>query len=305
MKIDELGDRFYPSAMVNITNRCTLKCRHCFVYRDGNPNEKPARIADEMDTQTMLRTLELLRDRHGIHTMVWMGGEPMLRKDVLTEGVKLFSENTIVTNGTIDLIDLGKVVYVVSLDGPEKVNDVVRGAGCFKRVMRTLERMPDPFEPTVQVQCAVNRENEDHLEELVEQIIDTRVDGMTFSFYIPRRNDTTTLGWKTLEEREPAVRRVMDLRKRYPKFVWNTLDSLELMLPAYSKEVTDNCLPKQYLLPIYLNGKDFEIPFCCAGNDADCDLCGMWGVFHFAAKIKSGADSRYIPPSLSDMMSSA
>jgi MoaA/NifB/PqqE/SkfB family radical SAM enzyme len=189
-------------------------------------------------------------------------------------------------------------VYVVSLDGPEDINDRVRGEGCFKRVLRTLEHIPEPFEPTVQVQCVVTRENEHRLEELLHTIIDTRVDGLVYTFYIPRRNDTTLLAWHSLEEREPAVRRVMELKRRYPDFVWNSQVSLELMLPASSKEVTDNCLPKQYLLPLYLNGKEFEVPFCCAGNDADCDLCGMWGVFHFAAKIKTGGRSRYIPKSL-------
>lgn len=295
MKIDELGDRFFPVAMVNVTNRCTLKCRHCFVYRDGNPNERPRRLPDEMDTGTMLETLKTLRDRHRIHTMVWMGGEPLLRKDVLREGVKLFAKNTIVTNGTIDLIDLGRCIYVVSLDGPEELNDRVRGKGSYARVMRTLGRVPDPFEPTIQVQCVVSRENENHLEELLRAIIDTRVDGLVYTFYIPRRNDTTSLGWHSLEEREPAVRRVMELRARYPKFVWNSEESLELMLPANAKAVTDNCLPKKYLLPLYLNGKEFELPFCCAGNDVDCDLCGMWGVFHFAAKVKAGEPSRYFP----------
>jgi MoaA/NifB/PqqE/SkfB family radical SAM enzyme len=298
MKIDELGDRFTPLAMVNVTNRCTLKCRHCFVYRDGNPNQRPGRLADEMDTHTMLQTLEQLRDRHLIHTMVWMGGEPLLRKDVLTEGVKLFTKNTIVTNGTIDLIDLGPCVYVVSLDGLESVNDPVRGKGSFKRVMRTIGRIPDAFEPTVQVQCVVSRENENRLEELLQLLIDTKVDGLVYSFYIPRKNDTSSLAWKTPEEREPAVRRVMELKRRHPKFVWNTLDSLELMLPATSKEVTDNCLLKTYLLPLYLNGKEFEVPFCCAGNDADCDMCGMWGVFHSAAKVRAGRESRYTPASL-------
>lgn len=298
MKIDELGDRFYPVAMVNVTNRCTLKCRHCFVFRDGNPNERPRRIADEMDTATMIRTLEMLRDRHQIHTMVWMGGEPLLRKDVLREGVKLFAKNTIVTNATLDLIDLGDVIYVVSLDGPEEINDRVRGKGCFKRVLRTLGRVPDPFEPTIQVQCVVTKENENLLEELLKQIIDTRVDGLVYSFYIPRKNDTTSLAWHSLEEREPAVRRVMELKKKYPKFIWNTQKSLELMLPANSKEVTDNCLSKKYLLPLYLNGKEFEVPFCCAGNDADCDMCGMWGVFHMAAKVLTGEESRYNPGSV-------
>jgi MoaA/NifB/PqqE/SkfB family radical SAM enzyme len=298
MKIDELGDRYFPVAMVNVTNRCTLKCRTCFVFREGKPNDPAKRLTDEMDKDMMLETLALLRDRQQIRTMVWMGGEPMLRKDVLREGVKLFEENTVVTNGTIDLIDLGKIVYVVSLDGPEEINDSVRGKGCFKRVMRTLGRVPEPFEPTIQIQCVVNKENENHVEELLQTVIDTRADGLVYSFYVPKSNDTSTLAWKSLEEREPAVRRVMDLKKRYPEFVWNSLDSLELMLAANAKEVTDNCLSKRFLLPLYLDGKEFDVPFCCVGNDVDCDLCGMWGVFHFAAKMNSQAPSRYMPESL-------
>jgi len=295
MKIDELGDRLFPAAMVNITNRCTLRCRHCFVFREGNPNQRPRHLTDEMDTSMMLQTLEQLRDRHQIHTMVWMGGEPLLRKDVLIKGVRLFEENTIVTNGTIDLLDLGNCVYVVSLDGPEAINDHIRGRDSFRRVMRSLGRVPDQFAPTIQVQCVVNKENEAHLEELLQTIIGTRVDGLVYSFYIPRRHDTSSLAWHSLEKREPAVRRVMELKGQYPDFVWNSLDSLELMLPANSKAVTDNCLPKKFLLPLYLNGKEFEVPFCCAGNDADCDLCGMWGVFHLAAKRNAEAPSRYIP----------
>ncbi len=295
MKIDELGDRFFPVAMVNVTNRCTLRCVHCFVYREGNPNERPRHLDEEMDAETMLRTLSVLRDKHEIHTMVWMGGEPLLRKDVLTRGVPLFPENTIVTNGTIDLIDLGRVVYVVSLDGPEEKNDSIRGRGSFKRVLRTLERVPGDFQPTVQIQCVVNKQNESHLEGFLESMMKTKAEGLTYTFYIPRRADESSLAWRSLRERESAVRRVMELKRRYPAFVWNSLESLELMLPENSKEVTDNCLPKKYLLPLYLNGKEFEVPFCCAGNDADCDLCGMWGVFHFAAKAKAGEASRYFP----------
>ena len=76
--------RQYPAAMVNITNRCTLRCKHCFVYRDGNPNDQK----EEMDTPTMLENLAGLKRRHGIRAMLWMGGEPLLRPDVLQDGVK-------------------------------------------------------------------------------------------------------------------------------------------------------------------------------------------------------------------------
>lgn len=32
-------DRNYSTAVVNITNHCNLNCRHCFVFREGNPND--------------------------------------------------------------------------------------------------------------------------------------------------------------------------------------------------------------------------------------------------------------------------
>jgi MoaA/NifB/PqqE/SkfB family radical SAM enzyme len=302
MKIHELGNRYFPVAMVNITNRCTLRCRHCFVYREGNPNRHPKRSSEEMDRFTMLQTLEFLRDKHRIHSMVWMGGEPLLRKNVLCEGLRLFKENTIVTNGTLDLLDLGRCVYVVSLDGPKEVNDPLRGKGSFRRVMNTLHRIPRDFGPTVQVQCVVTRENQERVGELIPALQNTRVEGLTYTFYIPRSHDTSSLAWRTLQEREPAVLRVMELKSRYPEFVWNSMGSLKLMLPENAKEITDHCLPKKYLLPLYLDGKEFDVPFCCAGNDVNCELCGMWGVFHFAAKLKTGTPSRYFPGPFSDLL---
>jgi hypothetical protein len=37
----------YPSAMVNVTNRCNLQCAHCFVYRDGNPNDPDGEMSGD------------------------------------------------------------------------------------------------------------------------------------------------------------------------------------------------------------------------------------------------------------------
>ncbi len=73
---------FYPLAMVNITNRCTLKCKYCFVFREGNPNT-PSK-SNEMPTDIMLKEIKKYKRKYGIYSMVWMGGEPLLRKDVLT-----------------------------------------------------------------------------------------------------------------------------------------------------------------------------------------------------------------------------
>ncbi len=275
--------RQYPAAMVNITNRCNLRCRHCFVFRDGNPNA-PRR---EMDTKSMLENLKALQQRHAIHTMLWMGGEPLLRPDVLREGVKLFPRNHITTNGTIDLIDLPGCIYVISIDGPPERNDAVRGRGTFARVMDTLSRVPKPFGSTVMSQCVVTRANEDVLEELVQCLLPTRIEGLTFSFYVPRARDESQMTWGSLERRDKAVYEALRLKEKYPDFIWNNRRTLELTLSENARAVTDRCPAKQLVLPLYLEGDRFVTPFCCYGNDVDCDLCGAWVVFYLAAKLEA------------------
>lgn len=275
--------RQWPAAMVNITNRCNLKCRHCFVFRDENPTDRER----EMDTETMVKRLGELQVRHGIQTMLWMGGEPLIRQDVLREGTKLFPKNTVTTNGTIDLIDLPRCTYVVSLDGPQEINDAIRGKGSFRRVMKTLSRLPDDFEPTVMIQYVVTKENEGGMEETLHTLRETNAQGMTFSFYVPPRNDTSSLTWGSLERRDKAVREAMRLKELYSEFVWNRRRALELTLSQNAKAVTDKCYAKELVMPLYLDGDRFTRPFCCMGNDVDCDLCGSWVVFNLAAKVET------------------
>jgi sulfatase maturation enzyme AslB (radical SAM superfamily) len=239
-----------------------------------------------METPLMLKKLAELQKRHGIKHMLWMGGEPLLRPDVLSQGIKLFSSNTITTNGTINPIDLPDCIYVISVDGPPEINDAVRGKGTFTKVMNTLARIPDVFAATIMCQCVVTRQNEDSLEELVELLRPTRAEGMTFSFYVPTRNDTSELTWGSLERRDRAVRIVMQLKKKYPDFIWNNRRTLELTLSENARSVTGNCPSKDLVLPLYLEGDNFVTPFCCYGNDVDCDLCGAWVVFYLAARLE-------------------
>lgn len=280
----ESVSRQYPAAMVNITNKCTLRCKHCFVYRDENPNNPRS----EMDTPTMLRKLSDLQKAYGIQLMLWMGGEPLLRPDVLREGAGIFSSNTVTTNGTLDLIELPNCIYVISVDGPPEYNDAIRGKGTFEKVMNTLSRIPDPFGPTVMCQCVVTRQNEDSLGELVDLLRLTRAEGMTFSFYVPPKNDTSELTWGSLKRRDEAVHKVIKLKETHPDFIWNKRRSLELMLSRNSVSVTNDCPAKRYVLPLYLKDEEFVSPYCCYGNDVDCDLCGAWVVFYLAAKLEEG-----------------
>jgi MoaA/NifB/PqqE/SkfB family radical SAM enzyme len=282
----------FPAAMVNITNRCNLTCAHCFVFTDGNPNDPAHDIPDD----EVLAKLERIRDRHGLWTMLWMGGEPMLRWRLLERGVKLFPRNIITTNGTVPLKDFGpNTTYVVSLDGPQDLNDPVRGDGVYAKVRKTLLAIPEGFAPTVQVQCVVTKKNQHRLEELVVDYLDTPVNGMAFSFLTPAEGEHNELTWDDAADREQAVDAVLDLKRRYRGFIWNSTRALELMRPATAKLVTDNCPPLRTVLPLYVEDGEFTNPKCCYGNNADCDRCGGWVVFAHANKL-AGPWDEIVPP---------
>jgi hypothetical protein len=102
---------------------------------------------------------------------------------------------------------------------------------------------------------------------------------------VPRANDTGPDAWASNAERADAVHEVMRLKARYPRFVRNSTRMLELMLEPQCKQVTDACPARDHVLPLYLDGDHFSTPFCCYGNDVDCERCGAWVVFHLAAQF--------------------
>lgn len=291
----ELPDTFsIPGAMVNITNRCNLKCEHCFVFRDANPNVP----VDEPSDDELFGQLETLSRKHDIQYMLWMGGEPMIRRKFLRRGLTLFRRNTITTNGTIPLVDYSEVtdnlLYVVSLDGPRELNDAIRGEGVFDKVLKNVSKLPDDFPHIVQCQCVVTKRNQNALDGFVETIRATSFHHLTFSFLVPSANDDGDDAWATVEERDPAVRTVMRLKEESGGYVRNRIRSLELMLSENDpKNVTNHCPATQTLLPLYLDGKSFVTPFCCYGNDVDCDRCGAWVVFELAARLEEGKAPSY------------
>lgn len=281
-------------AMVNVTNRCNLACEHCFVFRDANPNEP---VNDPTDEE-LYDQIKTLRDKHGLAYMLWMGGEPMIRKKFLYRGLSLFPRNTITTNGTIPLIDYSAVtdnlLYVVSLDGPEDLNDAIRGDGVFRRVLDRISDLPDDFPHVVQAQCVVTKRNQYALGEFLDALSGSKFHHVTFSFHVPGAEDYGPDAWNDVEERDEAVRIVMQLKDESRGFVRNRTRALELMLSENNpKQVTDNCLSAKNLLPFYLEGKEFVTPFCCYGNDVDCDRCGAWVVFDLASRYEENPQPQF------------
>jgi len=284
----DFGERVFRGALVNVTNVCNLSCAHCFVFRADNPN----RPKDKMDDATMLAQLEQLRDKHGIRSMLFMGGEPMVRRDLVLRAMPLFERSSIVTNGTYGIPSAPGHLVTVSLDGPREMNDRIRGEGVFDRVKKSVFERDADDGTTVILQMTLTRLNADGIEPFVEEVKDWPVTGIAFTFYVPSLGDETGLGWEDLRERDLVVDRVMGVKRRFPERVKANIGALKLMKSGRCMEVTgehgETCGLRQ-MLPLYMGeGGNFERTFCCYGNNVDCTRCGAYAVFNGAYHRAAG-----------------
>ena len=92
-----------------------------------------------------IRSLFLRLKQKGIIHMMYVGGEPTLRKNVLEECTNIFQNNWIITNGSIPPLELKNVYYGVSVDGSEACHDEIRGKGSYKRILENYSNRKKTF----------------------------------------------------------------------------------------------------------------------------------------------------------------
>src|ERR1022692_4763896 len=105
----------------DIINVCNLKCVHCYWWTTRMPT------AGELTPEQWRTVIQNSFKKMKIANVTVVGGEPMLRKDV----VQVFSEEmrnrmSVVTNGTHPMIAFNGL-YFVSVDGTEETHNRIRG----------------------------------------------------------------------------------------------------------------------------------------------------------------------------------
>ena len=125
-----------PLVVWNVTNRCNLRCRHCYISAEDRS------YTDELTTDEAKAFLTDIGEM-GCPGVLFSGGEPLVRKDLyeLAEfgaaaglRVVLSTNGTLITPEVAQRLAASGVKYVgVSLDGAREVHDEFRGrAGCFE-----------------------------------------------------------------------------------------------------------------------------------------------------------------------------
>jgi radical SAM protein with 4Fe4S-binding SPASM domain len=154
---DDDGDwrpRALPDEVAfKLTNRCDLRCAHCYQWNAEGYHRRlaAAELRVDLDLAIVSRVLEATRPVQS-NVYLW-GGEPLVYRD--WEGlVELLVADprwiSVCTNGTLvekrlpSLEKLGRYLEVsISLDGFEAEHDAVRGHGAFARTWRGIEVLRD------------------------------------------------------------------------------------------------------------------------------------------------------------------
>lgn len=126
---------------IYVTNKCDLRCRHCFMYAGDS-------VENELSFQEIIDIIRASKAM-GCEKIILSGGEVSTRPD-LAEIVQ-FSKRQglyvqLMTNGyswskeSIDKIAPYIDEVQISVDGyNEKTNSLIRGKGAFRRALRSLD----------------------------------------------------------------------------------------------------------------------------------------------------------------------
>lgn len=261
----------YAVGSIDVTNRCNLRCEHCYFFAEDHKGEK------ELSVEGWVAKLEEMKAAgHPMLLCTWVGGEPLVRRNLIEVGRKYFRHNTIVTNGTMELPAWTDCNYVISIDGTEEAFARMRAPGIYQKIKENVMRHP---ELKIQISCVLTSITKDCIEELVAEWGPLARGGIIFDFFTPVTNldEALWLDWPT---RDRLIDQILALKRKYPGTI-NMMDStLELMRSTNARRVTDNC---EFRLKAFTLGPTGEHKGkCMMGDNADCDRCGCVVPFHMA-----------------------
>ncbi len=219
------GEHIPPFLIASITSSCNLHCAGCYsrsnhACSDAAPTEQ---LSDQ-EWGEIFREAEQL----GMSFILLAGGEPLLRKDVITQAS--FYENIlfpIFTNGVFlgeDYVSLfhkhRNLFPVLSIEGNEAATDARRGAGIYKRMLQNMKVLSERgilFGASI----TVTTENLDEVysTEYLSQLAALGCKAVIFVEFVPVTEEATYLA-PDEAQREMMQLRMAALRKEMPEMVF-------------------------------------------------------------------------------------
>ena len=269
----------YGSA--DIINVCNLHCSHCYWWKTRR-NEK-----DELSIEEWRKLIKETFKKHHVYIVTLVGGEPLMRKEVIeTFCDEMPRRVCVVTNGTYPLPRFNNLYfYWVSLDGTEQIHDSIRGKGSYARTNKNIldyikgpPRKGKPAWKDIWITMTINSLNYKTIQDLILEWKGV-INKIGFQFHTPFA-DNDPLWFEYGETRNNVIDKIIELKRKYPNFIMNTVKQLQLMKGSWGgiKTTPVDC-PSWAILSLDHKGK-IKHPCCIGSSDTKalkpiCEKCGV------------------------------
>ncbi|MBI5074346.1 MAG: radical SAM protein [Nitrospirae bacterium] len=197
-------DPFEFFIQLHLTERCNLKCKHCYQTEDRPKEMSLAEIVLLIDEVSCM--LDDWRQAYAIDlssSFTVTGGEPFLRSDlfeVLEELRKNAIDTYMLSNGTLitrelsaRLAAIGVKGVQISIEGSEEVHDSIRGAGSFASSLKGIRNILDAgIELTLNT--TLSELNADCFMDVIDLASSTGAQRVGFSRLVPSGSGAILLG---------------------------------------------------------------------------------------------------------------
>jgi MoaA/NifB/PqqE/SkfB family radical SAM enzyme len=257
---------------VDVTNQCNLRCDHCYFF------EQDHAVQWSLE-QWRVKFERMKTEGFRFYQCTWVGGEPLLRPEIIELGRQYFKYSTVTTNGSLPLPDWKEVSWYISVDGGRRHHEQMRNTpGLYDTIKRTIERS-EGLKITIAF-CITSENFGDISESLAEWNSNPKVRNMVFSFITPIRGLDDSL-WLDWDEKDRILELLKDKKKIYGDFIVNSERALTLMKSGRSRSVTDCCPFAEKSFALGPDGIAKEP--CMLGPKADCDRCGCVVPFYLSS----------------------
>ncbi len=273
-----------PSLSIEITRECPLRCPGCYAYEDmhlGGPNLRS--LTDYKGDELVRRVLALVDEHKPLHLSI-VGGDPLVRYRELETLLPLLAAQEIhvqvVTSAFRPIpaawASIPRLRLTVSVDGLQPEHDMRRKPAVYEKILRNIEAQH------VAIHCTITGamvQRNGYLREFVDfWSANPAAEKIWMSIFTPQRG-ADPIECITRDEREMAIRTLLELRGMYPK-----LDMPEGMLHAFlaPPKSPAECIFARTTRTISADFKTKVEP-CQFGGDPDCSRCGCIASMGLAA----------------------
>lgn len=225
MTFEAAGEHVPTFLIASITSRCNLHCAGCYSrFNNATVDTEPTGQLTAQEWGKVFREAEEL----GISFILLAGGEPMLRRDVLTVAGErpsilfpVFTNGTVMEEQSFALFDRCRnLVPILSIEGDREITDTRRGQGVYDKLMSNMDRMNKRgliFGASVTV--TTQNYQEVFAEGFLKNLSQRGCKAVIFVEYVPVTEESLELA-PGEEEREYMKVRITRLRRDHPEMVY-------------------------------------------------------------------------------------